>query len=81
MKRLYVSPAARGLGLGRALVEAIIREARLIGYCEIRLDSLPGMTAATALYGACGFVEVAPYYDTPVEGTRFFARPLVNGGH
>ena len=76
MKRLYVAPRARGTGLGRALVEAIIGEARRIGHREIRLDTLPTMTAAMALYRRAGFVEIAPYYDTPVTGTRFFARAL-----
>jgi GNAT superfamily N-acetyltransferase len=76
MKRLYVAPAARGLGLGRALVAAVVAEARRIGYREIRLDTLSTMADAMALYRRAGFAEIAPYYDTPVEGTRFFARSL-----
>lgn len=41
MKRLYVSPRVRGLGLGSALIDAIIGEAVRIGYIEMRLDTLP----------------------------------------
>ncbi len=77
MKRLYVSPRARGLGLGRALVEAIIGEAVRIGYREMRLDTLPSMTEAITLYRKAGFRPVEPYYDTPLAGTIFLARPLV----
>jgi ribosomal protein S18 acetylase RimI-like enzyme len=71
MKRLYVSPAARGLGLGQALVQAILAEAARIGYREMRLDTLPSMTRAIALYRAAGFAPVPPYYDTPLAGTLF----------
>jgi ribosomal protein S18 acetylase RimI-like enzyme len=76
MKRLYVSPQARGLGLGRALVEAILGEAVRIGYREMRLDTLPGMAGAIALYRSAGFEPIAPYYDTPIAGTIFLRRRL-----
>jgi ribosomal protein S18 acetylase RimI-like enzyme len=79
MKRLYVDPAARGLGLGPALVAALESEARRLGYRRLVLDTLPSMTAAQALYRRLGFVETAPYYDTPVAGTVFMARPLGQG--
>jgi ribosomal protein S18 acetylase RimI-like enzyme len=76
MKRLYVSPDARGLGLGKALVDAIIAEAVRIGYREMRLDTLPTMTEAISLYKQAGFVPIDPYYDTPIAGTFFLARSL-----
>nr|WP_280855203.1 GNAT family N-acetyltransferase [Pararoseomonas indoligenes] len=76
MKRLYVLPSARGLGLGRALVEAVLAAARAAGHREIRLDTLPGMAEAIALYRRAGFRPIPPYYETPVPGTIFLARPL-----
>jgi ribosomal protein S18 acetylase RimI-like enzyme len=76
MKRLFVAPEARGLGLGRALAEALIAEARRLGYRELRLDTPPGMDAAQAPYARLGFRPVAPYYPTPVEGTMFLSLGL-----
>jgi ribosomal protein S18 acetylase RimI-like enzyme len=66
----------RGRGLGRALVDAVVGEAARIGYREMRLDTLPSMAGAIALYGRAGFRPIEPYYDTPVAGTIFLARPL-----
>lgn len=72
MKRLYLSPSARGTGLGTKLVEAIIEHARASGqYKGIRLDTLPNMESARALYTRYGFREVERYYETPLEGTIF----------
>ncbi len=76
MKRLYVAPKGRGLGLGKALVQAILSEAARIGYREIRLDTLPSMTSALALYRQAGFEPAEAYYDTPVAGTVFLAKQL-----
>lgn len=71
MKRLYVAPEGRGLGLGRALMQAVTDQARRQGYGEMRLDTLPTMAAAQGLYRQAGFEVIPPYYDTPVEGTVF----------
>jgi ribosomal protein S18 acetylase RimI-like enzyme len=76
MKRLYVAPAGRGLGLGRALAETIVAAGANLGYREMRLDTLPTMSSAIRLYETLGFNEIAPYYDTPVEGTIFMAKSL-----
>jgi GNAT superfamily N-acetyltransferase len=76
MKRLFVRPAARGLGIGRALVEAIIGAAEALGYAEMKLDTLPWMDSAAALYREFGFTEIAAYYDNPVPGTRYLGKRL-----
>lgn len=76
MKRLYVSPDARGLGLGRALVLRVLEEARAIGYHSIRLDTLPQMGDAQSLYARIGFRDIDPYYSTPIAGTRFMEMKL-----
>jgi len=71
MKRLYVLKEARGERLGDQLVEAILAQARKLGYRGIRLDTLPEMTAAQRLYRKHGFVDIAPYYNTPIRSTVF----------
>lgn len=76
MKRVYVRPAARSLGLGRRLVEAVLYEARLAGYAQICLDVLPEFTAAQKLYESLGFVPAAPVSFNPVPGTKFLALAL-----
>jgi putative acetyltransferase len=76
MKRLFVRPAFRGRGIGRELVDAIIREAREISYETMRLDTLHTMSAATRLYESVGFVHRTPYYETPLVHTIFMERPL-----
>ncbi|HEX5353071.1 MAG TPA: GNAT family N-acetyltransferase [Rhodanobacteraceae bacterium] len=76
MKRLYVRPAYRNSGLGKSLVEAVVAAASRIGYRELRLDTLAGMTSAQALYRRLGFVEILPYNTAHLPGTRFFSLDL-----
>jgi ribosomal protein S18 acetylase RimI-like enzyme len=71
LKRLYVRPASRAGGLGRALTLAAIAEARRLGYARMRLDTLPSMAAARRLYRSLGFREIEPYRFNPIDGTQF----------
>jgi ribosomal protein S18 acetylase RimI-like enzyme len=76
MKRLYVKPELRGLKIGRKLVEAVIAEARRIGYTHIRADTVPSMKEARALYASIGFKEIKPYCHNPIEGAIFIELKL-----
>ena len=80
MKRLYVRPEFRSSGLGRRLVEAVTYLARAAGYAELRLDTLPNMSSAQALYRQLGFIEIPPYNSKHLPGTRFFTLSLSGVG-
>ncbi len=71
MKRLYVRPAFRGMGLGRQLAEAMLDAARGAGYTCVLLDTLNDMEAARTLYEDLGFEEIPPYYHNPIAGSHY----------
>jgi ribosomal protein S18 acetylase RimI-like enzyme len=78
MKRLYVKPQFRGRrttdgrSLGRALAEDIVAIGRERGYQRLRLDTIGGkMRQALSLYRSMGFVEIPPYYASPIPDTAY----------
>jgi len=76
MKRLYVRPAYRGLGLGRRLAEAILDQGRQAGFECVLLDTLDDMEAARALYDDLGFEDIPPYYYNPIAGAHYLKAML-----
>lgn len=76
MKRLYVVPASRGHGVGRALAEGIVAQGRRLGYKRMLLDTLEFMKEARSLYASLGFQSTAPYRFNPIPGSSFFELKL-----
>jgi putative acetyltransferase len=76
MKRLYVRPAFRGLGLGRLIAQALMDQALRAGYSVMLLDTLDDMEAARSLYTALGFEEIPPYYFNPIPGAHYLKAQL-----
>ena len=76
VKRLYVRPAFRRLGLGEQLMRAVASAAQQLGYTTLRLDTLPFMTAAIELYHRLGYVPVDRYNDNPEPSALFFELPI-----
>jgi putative acetyltransferase len=76
IKRLYLRPAARGLGLGRGLAETAIGAARQYRYSSMRLDTVDSMVAAQTLYRGLGFRERAPYGSHRHPMLRYFELAL-----
>ena len=76
MKRLFVRPAYRGLGLGRLIAQALMDQAMRAGYSVMLLDTLDDMEAARGLYGQLGFEEIPPYYFNPIPGAHYLKAQL-----
>lgn len=65
LKRMWVSGAERGLGLGRRMLEALEAEARALGYRRVCLETNRALTEAIALYRSSGYGEVPAFNDEP----------------
>lgn len=78
MKRLWVRESFRGCGVGTLLTQSILARARHAGYSSMRLDTLPQMHAAHALYQRLGFREISPYYASPIPGTVYLEKVLTS---
>lgn len=76
MKRMFVRPRFRGLGLGRALAEAIVSEGRRLGYRTMKLDTVPKLQTALSIYRDLGFRKTAPYCHNPLQGAIYLAKRL-----
>lgn len=74
LKRLFVRPEFRGRKLGEYMTQRILDDARRAGYRFLRLDTLPSLKAALALYRRLGFYEIPAYYDCLIPGTVFWER-------
>lgn len=74
LKRLYVTPSGRGLGLGYKLSEKVIKDARAHGYDALYLDTDPGLIHANAVYESLGFQDVPQYYENPLGGQSRYMR-------
>ena len=77
VKRLFVMPRGRGLGVARALMARLEQDARAVGAAWLRLETGPGLTAATGLYHALGFVPRGPFGGYAAHpASRFMEKPL-----
>ena len=76
MKRLFVRPVFRRLGLGRQLAEAVVDAARVAGYHHLLLDTLSDMESARALYADLDFEAIPPYYHNPIAGAHYLKLSL-----
>lgn len=78
MRRLYVKPEFRAMGIGRKLALASIEKGQALGYSFMRLDTIPHFREAVALYEAMGFKRIERYNDVPLRDAIFMELDFTN---
>jgi len=76
MKRVFIRESARGLGLGKRIIDLLIAHGKLAGYTSMVLDTLPKLETAQGIYKALGFQEIPPYYKNPLPGVVYYEKIL-----
>lgn len=76
MKRVFVRESARGLGIGKAIIDLLIARGESSGYVTMVLDTLPKLKTAQAIYKALGFQEIPAYYKNPLPGVVYYEKIL-----
>lgn len=76
MKRLYVRTEFRGKKIAQRLIKTIISDAKIIGYQNMLLDTLPFLHGAIALYNKLGFYEIESYNNSPIDTTIYMKLDL-----
>ncbi len=76
MKRVFVRESARGLGIGKTVIDLLIARGESSGYASMVLDTLPKLEAAQAIYKSLGFREIPAYYNNPLPGVVYFEKTL-----
>lgn len=76
LKRMYIKPGYRGVGLGKKLLEIALLRAKELDYSKIYLDTLSSMKSAVKIYKTAGFKEIRPYRFNPSEDVLFFGKVI-----
>jgi N-acetylglutamate synthase-like GNAT family acetyltransferase len=77
MKRLYVRPHFRKHKIGKVLVEQLMKDALMMGYKKMKLDTLEKLQPAIGLYKQYGFIETTSYYHNPLDGVVYMEKDLL----
>lgn len=76
LKRMYVRPAYRRVGIAQELLDASLIFAKTAGYTAIRLDTLDTMHSAMGLYEKNGFMKISAYYNNPEKNAVYYEKRL-----
>lgn len=77
IRRMWIAPEARGIGLGRRMLDALENQARKLGLDTLRLETNKNLKEAQAMYRSCGYRETPPFSDEPYAHYWFEKRGLM----